>query len=75
MYTYTVHARTLTLCTYAHTLMGNPGTKGVAKAMKKIAQGAQYKEGNTWFSQLTDKRKWDTNLEVAALIVLYNLIR
>ena len=44
--------------------------------MKKIAQGAQCKEGNTWFIQLSDKRKLDTNLEVAALIVLYlNLIR
>ena len=72
-----MHARTLTLCTYGHvhTLIGNPGTKGVAKAMKKIAQGAQYKEGNTWFIQLSDKRKWYTNLEAATLIVLYNLIR
>ena len=72
-----MHARTLTLCTYAHTLIGNPGIKGVAKAMKKIAQGAQYKEGNTctWFIQLSDKRKWYTNLEAATLIVLYNLIR
>lgn len=32
------------------------GTKGVAKAMNKIAQGPAYKEGTTWFQQLFDKR-------------------
>ena len=34
----------------------NAGTKGAAKAMNKIAQGPLYKEGTTWFRQLSDKR-------------------
>ena len=56
--------------------MGNPGTKGVAKSMKKIAQGAQYNEGNTWFIQLSDKRKWDTDLlKQQHWSYIYNLIR
>lgn len=33
------------------------GTKGVARAMNKICHGPAYKEGNTWFRQLSDKRK------------------
>jgi hypothetical protein len=33
------------------------GTKGAAKAMNKIAQGPLYKEGTTWFRQLSDKRR------------------
>ena len=43
-----------------HTLSLNAGTKGVAKAMKKIAQGPSYKEGVTWFQQLADKRMWNS---------------
>lgn len=42
---------------------GSPGTKGVAKAMKKIAQGPQSKEGDKWFLELSDKRKWSVSLE------------
>ena len=34
----------------------NVGTKGVARAMNKICQGPAYKEGTTWFRQLSDKR-------------------
>ena len=34
----------------------NAGTKGAAKAMNKIAQGPLYREGTTWFRQLSDKR-------------------
>ena len=33
----------------------NVGTKGVARAMSKIVQGPAYKEGITWFQQLSDK--------------------
>ena len=32
------------------------GTKGVARAMTKICQGPAYKEGTTWFQELSDKR-------------------
>ena len=35
----------------------NTGTKGVAKAMKKVASGAVKWDGIKWFSQLSDKCK------------------
>lgn len=34
-----------------------PGTKNVAKELKKIAQGANKWEGVNWFRELSDKRK------------------
>ena len=38
-------------------ILVSTGTKGVARAMTKIAQGPNYKEGSTWFRQLSDKHK------------------
>lgn len=38
-------------------ILVSTGTKGVARAITKIAQGPNYKEGSTWFRQLSDKRK------------------
>ena len=32
------------------------GTKNVAKAVKKVAQGPVRSEGKTWFAQLSDKK-------------------
>ena len=34
------------------------GTKGVAKAMKSIASGPKRDVGNKWFTQLSDKCKF-----------------
>ena len=45
---------------FVYCLHSTIGTKGVAKAMKKICSGPRRDEGVTWFTELSDKGIWNT---------------
>ena len=47
------------------------GTKNVAKAMKKIAQGAAKWEGTRWFGDLSDKCTYLLSFSLFTIVCIF----